>query len=637
MTGVIDSLRVSERTSCPPHLSTRPEHRTRSTQRIRWSAIAVAAVALLLLTGCPPGGDPPLYSDGTIVIQVLNAYDYETGNLIGYVFPAGHSVADLDGALGCGVFPGSVWDGQAEVEICDGTGAVTMFSGGTEYLAYGFLDGDGDGQITEGDSMLDAGHSVFVDGDMIVTLHYPADFTTILPDPGPRIEVTMGDVATVPSPTVPFGSAPLAVSNPVVFTISNPGDEPLELTGVPGPVAITGLDAGQFLLTLEPATTVAAGAATMFTVDFTPGSDGPKTAEISIAHNGLSASPFLLSLTGTGISPPARIPATGATASHAVGDDGDLERGVAWLATRFSVPVDGTITDSLSGLMWQQTPSGTTRTWADTMTYVATVATGGHTDWRLPNIHELASLLNASTYDNEGWLEGAGFTNLQEDYYWSSTTLAADTDYAWAVDLGPVSLSGTWGHGCIEDLRKTGEYNQTNQLVLFRAWCVRDGGSGTIALPKTGQTTSQTTGDDGDLERGVEWPSPRFIDNGNGTVTDALTGLMWDQSPGGPTVTWATAVANAADQTTAGYSDWRLPNRWELRSLIDFGITNTAAWLNGLEFDSIYEFHYWTSTPYPAGSDYTWITFMTQGQTLWEYKVPGSGFWKPVWYVRGGD
>ena len=46
-------------------------------------------------------------------------------------------------------------------------------------------------------------------------------------------------------------------------------------------------------------------------------------------------------------------------------------------------------------------------------------------------------------------------------------------------------------------------------------------------VPKTGQTTSYATGDDGELEKGVAWPNPRFTDNNNGTVTDNLTGLIW--------------------------------------------------------------------------------------------------------------
>ena len=48
-----------------------------------------------------------------------------------------------------------------------------------------------------------------------------------------------------------------------------------------------------------------------------------------------------------------------------------------------------------------------------------------------------------------------------------------------------------------------------------------------VMLPKTGQTTSYAAGDDGALQKGVASPNPRFTDNGNGTVTDNLTGLIW--------------------------------------------------------------------------------------------------------------
>jgi hypothetical protein len=72
-------------------------------------------------------------------------------------------------------------------------------------------------------------------------------------------------------------------------------------------------------------------------------------------------------------------------------------------------------------------------------------------------------------------------------------------------------------------------------------------------VPKTGQTSSWAAGDDGDLEKGVDWPSPRFVDNGNGTVTDNLTGLMWLQdalcmeSAG-----WATALTNIGTHLNLG-------------------------------------------------------------------------------------
>ena len=82
--------------------------------------------------------------------------------------------------------------------------------------------------------------------------------------------------------------------------------------------------------------------------------------------------------------------------------------------------------------------------------------------------------------------------------------------------------------------------------------------TGVATVEKTGQTTEYATGDDGDLEQGVDWPNPRLTDNQDGTVTDNLTGLVWltkanciaTDNPGFDTegtagdglVTWPTAL-----------------------------------------------------------------------------------------------
>jgi len=88
------------------------------------------------------------------------------------------------------------------------------------------------------------------------------------------------------------------------------------------------------------------------------------------------------------------------------------------------------------------------------------------------------------------------------------------------------------------------------------AWGTRTG-TGTIAtyaasVPKTGQTTSYATGDDGDLEKGVAWPSPRFTDNSDGTVTDNLTGLIWLKNANCPNATrdWTTALSDVTQLNT---------------------------------------------------------------------------------------
>ena len=123
-------------------------------------------------------------------------------------------------------------------------------------------------------------------------------------------------------------------------------------------------------------------------------------------------------------------------------------------------------------------------------------------------------------------------------------------------------------------------------------------------VPKTGQTTSYATGDDGDLEKGVEWPNPRFTDNGDGTVTDNLTGLIWLKDANCFDLrTWDEALSecNGLSSGTCGLTDgsnsgdWRLPNSNELASLVhkDYygpAIPNTAGtgqWSEGDPFTNV--------------------------------------------------
>ncbi len=64
-------------------------------------------------------------------------------------------------------------------------------------------------------------------------------------------------------------------------------------------------------------------------------------------------------------------------------------------------------------------------------------------------------------------------------------------------------------------------------------------------VPATGQTLSQQVHDDGDLQAGVAWPAPRFVDSGDGTVVDQLTGLIWLRNPGALSAANWTAALDA--------------------------------------------------------------------------------------------
>ena len=95
-----------------------------------------------------------------------------------------------------------------------------------------------------------------------------------------------------------------------------------------------------------------------------------------------------------------------------------------------------------------------------------------------------------------------------------------------------------------------------------------------IGIPQTGQLKSYHPGDDGDLRKGVKWPSPRFINNHNGTITDSLTGLMWETYPSRKAVDWDGAfnrISEINKKKLGGHFDWRLPNINELLSIASFG------------------------------------------------------------------
>ena len=172
-------------------------------------------------------------------------------------------------------------------------------------------------------------------------------------------------------------------------------------------------------------------------------------------------------------------------------------------------------------------------------------------------------------------------------------------------------------------------------------------------------TTPRGPGDDGDLQKGVAWPDPRFTNNGDGTVTDNLTGLMWlkeanhigENCPGfdndgtadDGAVTWEHALnfvgdMNAGTYSNCGHTDWRLPNVKELQSLIHYGVDypavpNTAGtdkWSEGDPFTGVESYSYWSSTSPPGQS---WLVNFNYGEVYRDYKEQ----YRYVWPVRGGE
>lgn len=166
-----------------------------------------------------------------------------------------------------------------------------------------------------------------------------------------------------------------------------------------------------------------------------------------------------------------------------------------------------------------------------------------------------------------------------------------------------------------------------------------------IQLPQTGQTACLNssgsivacagTGQDGALQMGVAWPSPRFSvntaspDNGN-TITDNLTGLIWAKDAGAPTFgactggvkTWQGALDYVKCLNTnsyQGHNDWRLPNINELGSLINKGLLNTSGWLNTQGFTNVQVNVYWSSSTYASNTANAGYIFMDSGVVYYDH------------------
>jgi len=322
-----------------------------------------------------------------------------------------------------------------------------------------------------------------------------------------------------------------------------------------------------------------------------------------------------------GSNPLVSIAATGQATSYAAGDDGALRKGTAWPEVRFTANGDGTVTDHLTGLIWLQNAGCLSpATWNKALTEANQLASGqcALTDgsvvgtWRLPNMIELESLVDVSASNLALALE-TYFSNVSSGIYWTSTGYYG----------GEAGFNGETGTISAWTIRfSDGEYvNDGVSNVMATStnavWAVKATSSGTVKLEATGFSVPIASGDDGTLQKGVGLPSPRWIDNGNGTITDVVTGLVWLKRANCINLPWAGAVAavNNLASGQCGLSDgstpgqWRMPNRNEMQSMADRMQTNESDYFNYtiLSLDNtVYQppiltnfvasQYYWTST-----------------------------------------
>jgi Protein of unknown function (DUF1566)/Secretion system C-terminal sorting domain len=273
-----------------------------------------------------------------------------------------------------------------------------------------------------------------------------------------------------------------------------------------------------------------------------------------------------------------RLPDTGQTGSFTstFGEDNDY----TMHAPTYINNGNGTITDTVTTLMWQGTDGGEMSIEKATL-YCDTLLLGGYTNWRLPNAQEAFSILNLQ-YNNPA-LNTTYFTNTNAGYWWTSEAQANDATKIWCTNAG----GGIGNHPKSETISAGG-------TKKFHARAVRD-----VSAPITIPT--------------------HFTDNADGTITDNLTNLMWQKVASATLQTWENAITNAENLVLASLTDWRLPNIKELQSLNDESVVQpsvTAPYFANLGVNK-----FWSNTSLPNQTSKAWYWSTAFGITTYDDKT----------------
>ncbi|MFI3302888.1 MAG: DUF1566 domain-containing protein [Rikenellaceae bacterium] len=249
---------------------------------------------------------------------------------------------------------------------------------------------------------------------------------------------------------------------------------------------------------------------------------------------------------------------------------------------------DGTITDQNTGLMWQQIPTPEGMTWAQAKEYCEKLELGGHSDWRMPTLKELFSISNFET----GWpYLDTKFFSLSSDQISKDEQYWADNKYVGETvegrDDAAFGVNHVTGHikayPAGSKMQERGGNNQRPQMQGGQGG-QRPQMQGNMPPPPQGGQGGQARqgGQQGGRPRGnpmakqiravrgAVYGENKFVDNGDGTISDLATGLMWSKDDNGKGIEWTEALPYAEGATLAGHTDWRLPNIKELQSIADY-------------------------------------------------------------------
>ncbi len=278
---------------------------------------------------------------------------------------------------------------------------------------------------------------------------------------------------------------------------------------------------------------------------------------------------------------------------------------------------DGTITDKVTGLIWQKAPMENKLTWSEAKDQASDLDFAGHTDWRLPSIKELYSLIDFTGMTRMDAASSVPYINTQyfdfeygdtsterfiDAQYWSSTkyvgTTMNDDPTAFGVNFADGRIKG---YPCESVVGPDGPFTKTAFVRYVRG--------------------------------NVDYGQNQFIDNGDDTISDNATGLMWMEMDSAQAMNWEDALDYAENLVYGGHDDWRLPNAKELQSIVDYtrAPDSLDVSMQGPAIDPIFqttetESFFWSSTTHLDGPTSNYAVYLAFGQAAgWMQQPPNSG------------
>lgn len=282
---------------------------------------------------------------------------------------------------------------------------------------------------------------------------------------------------------------------------------------------------------------------------------------------------------------------------------------------------DGTVTDLVTGLIWQQNPG-------DKMTYAAAVASAsslklaGYDDWRLLTVKELYSLIDFSGSDASacGSIDNCDAVPFIDTGYFTfeygdpaSGERIVDAQWATSTVYRGLTMSG----------------NDTMFGINFADGRIKGYPIGKVGATEKTYFVVYVRGN-------PEYGENDLAADGDSTVSDLATGLMWQEGDSGSGMDWPDALAYCSSLETGGYDDWLLPNAKELQSIVDYDRSPAAT--DSAAIDPIFTASaittedgspgfgfYWTSTTHanPRGGEYA--VYICFGEALGWMTLPGTG------------